>query len=169
MTSNKGKKKTEIVDDLIDEEDEDTQKDRFLTFSIGNEDYGIEIKYVNEIIGIYKITSIPEIPDFVKGVINLRGRVIPVIDVRMRFGIEYKEYNERSCTIIVELNNITIGLNVDEINEVMNIPSKDIDKPTSFGQDLKSSFVQGLGKVGEKVKIILDLEKLLYAKEQVVN
>ncbi len=168
MATDKGRKAEEVLDD-IDDEDEDTQKDRFLTFSIGAEDYGIEIRFVSEIIGIYKITSIPEVPEFVKGVINLRGRVIPVIDVRTRFGVEFKEYDERSCTIIVELNDITIGLNVDEINEVMNIASKDIDKPTSFGQDLKSSFVQGLGKVGEKVKIILDLEKLLYAKDQVAN
>lgn len=166
MTTNKGNKDQENID-LIDDEDEDTQKDRFLTFSIGKEDYGIEIKFISEIIGIYKITSIPEIPEFVKGVINLRGKVIPVIDVRTRFGIEFKEYNERSCTIIVEFDDVTIGLIVDEIKEVMTIPEKNIDRPTSFGQDLKSSFVQGLGKVGESVKIILDLEKLLYEKEQV--
>jgi len=147
------------------EEEEDTQKDRYLTFRIANEEYGIEIMHVLEIIGLYKITPIPEAPEFVKGVINLRGKVIPVLDVRLRFGMESKVYDERTCTIVVKMKGITVGLIVDTINEVIQIPGKDVDEPTSFSQSAKSMFIMGMGKIGESVKILLDVDKLLHAEE----
>lgn len=161
MTDNRGIDTTEN----FMEEEEDTQKDRYLTFRIANEEYGIEIMHVLEIIGLYKITPIPEAPDFVKGVINLRGKVIPVLDVRLRFGMESKKYDERTCTIVVKMKGITVGLIVDTINEVIQIPAKDVDEPTTFSQSTKSMFIMGMGKIGESVKILLDVDKLLHAEE----
>ena len=152
------------LDGYMDDE-EDTQKDRYLTFRIGEEEFGIEIMHVLEIIGLYKITPIPEAPNFVKGVINLRGKVIPVIDVRIRFGMEVKEYDERTCTIVVRMKGVTVGLIVDTINEVLQIPAKDVDEPTSFSQSTRSKYIMGMGKVNESVKILLDVNKLLHADE----
>jgi len=152
-------------EELLENENEDTQKDRYLTFKIAHEEYGIEIRYVVEIIGMYKITPIPEVPSFVKGVINLRGKVIPVIDIRLRFNMDFKEYDERTCIIVVKMNNTIVGLIVDTINEVVEIPESQVDQPTSLSQNKKNKFVQGLGKVEESVKILLDINKLLKDEE----
>ncbi len=144
---------------------EDTQKDRYLTFKTASEDYGIEIKYVVEIIGLYKITPIPESPNYVKGVINLRGKVIPVIDIRTRFGLEFKEYDEKTCIIVVNINNLIIGIIVDTINEVVLIPEKNVDSTRSFVNENRSRFITGLGKINDSIVVLLDIMKILSNEE----
>ena len=150
---------------VLSEENEDTQKDKFLTFRIANEDYGIEIRYVTEIIGIQRITEIPSMPVFIKGVINLRGKVIPVMDIRSRFGLEEREYDDRTCIIVVNINNTSVGLVVDTVNEVADIPENDIEPAPNIKKDSNSDFIHGLGKVGNDVKILLNVNELLFDEE----
>ncbi len=150
---------------LAAEQSEDTQEGKFLTFPIGKEEFAIEIRYVTEIIGIQKITDLPDMPDFIKGVINLRGKVIPVIDVRMRFGLEKREYDERTCIVVVRINAISVGLIVDSVKEVIDIAGSQIDPPPSVNKGSESRFIQGLGKVDDEVKIILDVDQLLFEEE----
>lgn len=141
--------------------EEDTQKDRYLTFIIGNECYGIEIRYVTEIIGIQAITEIPELPEYVRGIINLRGKIIPVIDVRIRFKKETKEYNDRTCVIVIDINELSIGLIVDRVAEVLTIPEQDIVDPPQMNKATGNRYIKKIGKVGNAVKLLLDCERLL--------
>lgn len=151
--------------DAFDEEDleldEDTQKDRYLTFRIAAEEYGIEIRHVTEIIGVQKITEVPDTPPFLKGVINLRGKIIPVVDVRVRFGMEEIPYGDRTCTIVVDVSGTSIGLIVDEVLEVVNIPSENVSDPPRTNKGSNGRYIQGMGKVGDSVKILLNIEHLL--------
>lgn len=140
---------------------EDTQRDKYLTFHLANEDYGIEIRFVTEIIGIQKITNIPNMANFIKGVINLRGKVIPVMDVRARFGLSSREYDERTCVIVVNVSEQDIGLVVDRVNEVVDIPATQVEPPPISSQNQSARYIRGIGKVGNSVKILLDAEKLL--------
>ncbi len=141
-------------------EQEDTLKGRFLTFTLGTEAYGIEIQYVTEIIGIQAITEIPELPEYIRGIINLRGKIIPVMDVRLRFKKEYVEYNDRTCVIVVDLQNISIGLIVDSVSEVITIPETEIVPPPDMGTD-GNKYINGIGKVGTEVKLLLDCSRLV--------
>lgn len=150
----------EIIEDTVEME-EDTQKDRYLTFVLGNECYGIEIKYVTEIIGIQAITEVPELPEYVKGIINLRGKIIPVIDVRIRFKSEPKEYNDRTCVIVVDIRDLSIGLIVDSVAEVLTIPEQDIVDPPQINKNTNNKYIKKIGKVGNSVKLLLNCEKLL--------
>jgi purine-binding chemotaxis protein CheW len=156
---------TDKINEIISEEEEDTQDGKFLTFSLGSEEYGIEIRYVTEIIGIQNITDLPDMPTFVKGVINLRGKVIPVIDVRLRFNLPAKEYNERTCIIVVRIDNIAVGLIVDSVSEVLDIAEDDIEPAPKVKKSQDSRFIQGLGKVEGQVKILLDVQSLLLNRE----
>ena len=149
------------IDEIDIDYEEDTQKDKYLVFSIEYEDYGIDIKYVIEIIGIQAITLIPEMPDYVKGVINLRGRIIPVIDVRIRFKKESIDYHDRTCIIVVEINNFFVGLIVDKVVEVLNIPEENISELPKVSKKSYQKYMKGIAKLGENVKLILDSEKLL--------
>ncbi len=151
------------MNDLLDrlELDEDTQKGKYLTFCIGNENYGIPIKFVTEIIGIQAITDVPELPNYIKGIINLRGKIIPVMDVRLRFKKEAKEYNDRTCIVVVDINEISVGLIVDQVDEVLAIPESDIVPPPDPGTGFNTRYIQAIGKVGEGVKLLLDCERLL--------
>ena len=148
------------VDDGYDDE-ADAMKDRYLTFSVGNETYGMEIQYVTEIVGIQKITQVPDMPDFVRGVINLRGKVIPVIDIRSRFRMEARAYDDRTCVIVVTFDEKEIGIIVDMVNEVLDIPSENISPPPSIGIGGQSRYINGMGRTNEEVKILLDVRKLL--------
>ena len=150
--------------------DEDSQKDKYLTFHLDDECYGIEIKYVMEIIGLQKITSVPEMPDFVRGIVNLRGKIIPVMDVRVRFKKPFREYMDRTCIIVIEMNELTIGLIVDSVAEVIAIPASDVVAPPEVNRR-SNRFVMGIGKVGKEVKLLLDCEKLLndHEVEQLLN
>ncbi len=151
---------TNILDNNLELE-EDTQKDRYLTFLLGDECYGIEIRYVTEIIGMQAITVIPEIPDYVKGIINLRGKIIPVIDVRVRFKKDAKAYNDRTCVIVVDIKELSIGLIVDSVAEVLTIPEQDIVDPPQINKGTNNRYIKKIGKVGSEVKLLLDCDKLL--------
>ena len=142
---------------------EDTLKGRFLTFRLAEEDYGFEIRYVTEIIGIQKIPDVPDMPGFVKGVINLRGKVIPVMDVRARFSLPEREYDERTCIVVVNVEDKSVGLVVDKVNDVAAIPNDQIEPPPRAGGSC--SYLQGIGKIGEEVKILLDIKHLLYEEQ----
>lgn len=145
--------------------EEDTQKGKYLVFTIGSEDYGIEIKYVIEIIGIQAITPIPELSEYVRGVINLRGKIIPVIDVRLRFKKEPREFDDRTCIIIVEIKDISVGLIIDRVSEVVVIPDEEIAPPPEINKSFHNKYIKGIGKVGNSVKLVLDCEKLLSEDE----
>ncbi|MDY0290720.1 MAG: chemotaxis protein CheW [Desulfuromonadaceae bacterium] len=149
----------------IDFESEDTQEGKFLTFHMAGEDYGIEIRHVTEIIGIQRITEVPDMPPFIKGVVNLRGKVIPVMDVRARFHLPSRDYDERTCIIVVNYNDASVGLVVDQVNEVADIPKKNIEPPPRSTAGENSQYIQGMGKMGEQVKILLNVGKLLYDSE----
>ena len=154
----------EVLDETM-ENFEDTQKGKFLTFSVGREAYGIEIKFVTEIIGIQDITEVPELPNYVKGIINLRGKIIPVIDVRLRFKKQPKEYNDRTCIVVIEIKDISIGLIVDNVAEVINIDDNNIVPPPDIKTGFHNRYVRGIGKVGNEVKLLLDCDKLLNEDE----
>lgn len=135
---------------------------QYMTFKSGSEYYGIELKYVNEIMGIQPITAIPEVEDYIRGLINLRGKIVPVIDVRIRFKQEPFEYNDRTCIIIVDVKNTVIGLIVETIDDVVTIKDKDIEAPPSLTNTKdKDKYVYGFGKVGDEVKLLLNPEKLI--------
>lgn len=152
-----------MADAMLDgaEWEEDTQKGKFLTFSLGEEDYGIEIKYVTEIINMQPITIVPEVPAYMKGIINLRGTIIPVMDVRLRFHKEPREYNDRTCIIVTHFENISIGLIVDSVAEVITIGEAEIVEPPSMNQASRR-YIQGIGKVNGRVKLLLDCSKLIH-------
>jgi purine-binding chemotaxis protein CheW len=141
---------------------QETQRDLYLTFHLCNEDYAISITCVTEIIGIQEITVVPDLPDFVRGVINLRGRVIPVMDVRLRFSLPEREYDERTCVIVVDVNGYTTGLVVDRVKDVVEIPLSQIEAPPLHGG--AQGFISGLGKVNNEVKIILDMGSVFAAE-----
>jgi len=155
------------TENLYDDDEEDTQKDKYLTFTVGSEDYGIDISHVTEIIGIQKITDVPDMPDYIKGVINLRGKVIPVMDVRLRFRMPSRQYDDRTCIIVVDVNGSAIGLVVDTVKEVVDVPPSQIELPPEVVERTAQQYLKGLGKLGEQVKILLDVEKLV-RREQVV-
>ncbi len=154
--------------DLLEDDydDEDTQEDKFLTFVLNREEYGIEIRYVTEIVGIQNITEVPDMPGFIKGVINLRGKVIPVMDVRLRFDMQERPYDDCTCIVVININEQAVGLIVDRVSEVLDIPKTEIELPPKIRRSEKSNFIQGLGKVGDKVKILLNANKLLYEEEE---
>ncbi len=154
-----------MLEESIAIEEEDTQKGRFLTFALGKEDYGIEIKYVTEIIGIQAITQIPELPDYLKGIINLRGKIIPVMDVRLRFRKIPMEYTDRTCIIVIDINEISVGLIVDTVSEVISIEDGNIVPPPSIKTGFSNKYVKGIGKTGNEVKLLLDCEKILSEEE----
>ncbi len=142
---------------------------KYLTFSLANEEFGIGILKIREIIGMMTITTVPQTPEFVKGVVNLREKVIPVIDLRLRFGMESVEYNERTCIIVVEVEaakgNVTIGIVVDSVSEVLNIIAEDIEDTPSFGTNLQTDYILGMAKAEGSVKILLDIDKILTHEE----
>ena len=144
-------------------EDESTEKGKYMTFKSGNEYYGLAIQYVNEIIQMQEITAIPETEDYIKGLINLRGKVVPVIDVRLRFKQEPLEYNDRTCIIVINVKSTVVGLIVEKIAEVVEIKEENILPPPSIGRadKVQNKYVYGIGKVGDSVKLLLDPDKLL--------
>ena len=151
----------DLLDDE-DDEDEDTQEDKYLTFLLNKEEYGIEIRHVTEIIGIQNITEVPDMPTYIKGVINLRGKVIPVMDVRLRFGAQERVYDDRTCIIVINIDGQAMGLIVDRVSEVLDIPKEGVELPPDLRRGRDNHFIQGMGKMGETLKIILNAEKLMY-------
>jgi purine-binding chemotaxis protein CheW len=144
---------------------EATREGKYLTFSLAGEEYGIGILKVREIIGMMTVTPVPQTPEFVKGVINLRGKVIPVIDLRVRFGLDAASYTERTCIIVVEIHgetgSVPMGIVVDAVSEVLNIRGADIENTPTFGVKLNTDFILGMAKTDGGVKILLDIDKVL--------
>lgn len=140
---------------------------KYLTFTLGEEAYGIGIIKVKEIIGMMPITPVPQTPRFVKGVINLRGKVVPVVDLRLRFGLEETGYTERTCIIVVETEgksgDVVIGIVVDSVSEVLNIKGEDIEDAPNFGTKLNTDYILGMAKMEGGVKILLDIDRVLSA------
>jgi len=155
---------TGLLTEEYTEMEEDTQKNRFLTFMVDSEAYGLEIRIVTEIVGIQKITEVPEVPAFIKGVINLRGRVIPVMDVRLRFKREPVLYNDRTCIIIVDMQKWSVGLIVDSVSEVLPIPEEEIVPPPELYIE-KNRYINGIAKANGGIKMLLDCDKLLTEEE----
>jgi len=155
----------ENVNNNTGQMEEDTQKDRYLTFIIGSESYGIGVRYVTEITGMQPITGVPELPEYINGIINLRGQIIPVMDVRIRFKKEPKEYTDRTCIIIVNIEHLRMGLIVDRVSEVITIPEQDIVEPPQANLSAGSRYIHKIGKVGSDVTLLLDCKKLLTEEE----
>lgn len=151
--------------ELNDDEDIGGQENQFLTFNIGEETYGLNIQCVMEIIRILNFTPIPEMSEYIKGVINLRGKIIPVMDVRLRFALPPREYDDRTCIIVVRVQELEMGLIVDSVAEVIDIPEGQIEAAPRLGKVQTQRFVKGIGKVGDTVKIILDTDCLLFEED----
>ena len=142
---------------------------KYLTFSLSEEEYGIGILKVREIIGMMVITMIPQVPAYVKGVINLRGKVIPVVDLRLKFGLDEMEYTDRTCIIVVELRtntgNVPMGIVVDTVSEVLNVKAAEIEDTPTFGTSMNTDYILGMAKAGDGVKILLDIDKVVTSKD----
>ncbi|HNU31868.1 MAG TPA: chemotaxis protein CheW [Sedimentisphaerales bacterium] len=142
---------------------------KYLTFALAQEQYGLEILKVREIIGYMDVTAVPQTPHYVKGVINLRGQVIPVVDLRAKFGMEAVDVTDQTCIIVVEINQgqrkSNTGIIVDRVQEVLDIDCKDIEEAPQFGVSVSTDFILGMAKVGESVKILLDIDKVLGREE----
>jgi purine-binding chemotaxis protein CheW len=148
-----------------------SKTEKYLTFNLGGEQYGLEILKVREIIGLMDITKVPRTPDFVRGVINLRGKVIPVIDLRNKFGMESVEDTEQTCIIVVDIvlegNPIQMGVIVDSVSEVLDIVLEDIEDTPSFGTAVTTNFIKGIAKTKGGVKILLNIEEVLTKSEMI--
>lgn len=141
--------------------EEDAQKGRYLTFSLEGEIFGLEIKYVTEIIGMQMITKMPEVPIYLKGIINLRGKIIPVVDVRLLFNKPEIAYDDRTCIVVVDIDSVLVGLIVDNVDEVLNIGDDLVAPPPSTKTGFENRFMKGIGKANGKVQLLLDCERLL--------
>lgn len=145
---------------------------RFLSFSLNEENYCLDILKVKEMVGLSKITAIPQTPEYIKGVINLRGRIIPIIDLRIKFGMPEKEYDKRTSIIVIELHEegetIYMGIVVDTIQEVLGIPEEKITKLPYINSKIKSEYIRGIAETPEGIKIVLDIEKVLNSDEFVL-
>lgn len=148
--------------------DEETLKGRFLTFQVGKETYGIELRYVIEIVSLKPLTEMPEMPEYIKGIINLRGKIIPVMDVRLRFRMQSREYDDRTCIIVVELNGFSIGLIIDGVSEVIQIGDNDILKKPDMGTKDGCNYVKNIGKTGDIVVLLINCEELIGNEERYV-
>jgi len=155
MATTQHKEQTEMLD----------KEGKYLTFALANEEYGLEILKVREIIGYIDVTAVPQTPSHVKGVINLRGQVIPVVDLRAKFGMATTEVTEQTCIIVVEITQagrkFNTGIVVDRVQEVLDILGKDIEEAPQFGSSVDTDFILGMGKIGDKVKILLDIDRVL--------
>jgi purine-binding chemotaxis protein CheW len=142
---------------------------KYLTFDLQEEEFGIQIHKVKEIIGMMGITKVPKTPEFIKGIINLRGRIIPIMDLRIKFGMDEIPYNERTCIIVVEISagegKRQIGIVVDTVSEVINIQKSEIEPPPDYGTQGAEEFLTGMGKIKDKVIMLLDIERVMTTEE----
>ncbi len=153
---------TENVNTVIEETvEEDTTKGQYLTFVIDDEDYGIEIANIKEIISICAITQVPKTPSYLEGIINLRGDIIPVIDVRKRFLKQPKEYDDLTCIVVIEYGQYSLGLIVDSVKEVMYIDDENVLPPPSAKLNYANEFIRNVGRAADGMKLLLDLDRLL--------
>lgn len=139
---------------------------QLVTFSIGGEEFGVEILKVQEIVRSMEMTRVPSAPDFVEGVVNLRGRVIPIIDMRKRFGLERKDHDSRTRIIVIDMNGVVTGFVVDSVSEVLRLPRNTIEPPPPVVAGIESDYISGVGKLEDRLLILLDMDSLLSSKEQ---
>ncbi|MFO7818425.1 MAG: chemotaxis protein CheW [Thermodesulfobacteriota bacterium] len=155
---------------MYDHEDEVKKSEaellQLVTFSIGEEEFGVEILKVQEINRMMEITRVPKAPDFVEGVINLRGRVIPVIDLRKRFGLQSRVHDKDTRIIVIEINKMIVGFVVDAVSEVLRIPADTVEPPPPVVAGLDSEYISGVGKLEDRLLILLDLDSLLTRQEK---
>lgn len=138
---------------------------KYLTFVLCGEEYGLEILKVREINGLMDITVVPQTPNYMKGVINLRGKVIPVVDLRLKFGLPEAEYTKETCIIVVDAQDTLVGIVVDTVSEVVDVSAEDIEPTPRMGQHVNTNFILGMAKIKGKVKILLDIDKVLRSDE----
>jgi purine-binding chemotaxis protein CheW len=148
----------------------DARAGKYLTFQLANEEFGIRVLKVREIMGVQEITAVPQTPAHVKGVINLRGKVIPVIDLRLKFGVPAAEYSQRTCIIVTQIagehsSAILMGIVVDAVSEVLNLSAQEIEDTPDFGEDIGAEYLLGMAKVKGKVKILLDIDRILSTQD----
>ncbi|TVR12045.1 MAG: purine-binding chemotaxis protein CheW [Planctomycetota bacterium] len=138
---------------------------KYLTFVSGTEEFGLGILKVQEIIGMMKVTRVPRVSTYIRGVINLRGKVIPIIDLRLRFGMDATDDTDRTCIVVVQVSRgddqVTMGIVVDQVSEVMDIPAEAIEPPPRFGQGVQTNYLLGIGKIADKVIMLLDIDRVL--------
>lgn len=151
-----GNASTQFLDDK-----EETLNGRFLAFQVGKETYGIEIKYVIEISGMQPITELPEMPEYIKGIIDLRGRIIPVMDVRLRFKLAANDYGDRTSIIIIDINGNSFGLIIDNVAEVIKIEDENILQKPEMGSSTNSAYIKSIGKADGQIVLLIDCDKLL--------
>ena len=156
---------------MLDLTSEDVMKGKYLTFKVEDGDYGIEISYITEIIGVQDITSVPNTHGYVKGIINLRGTIVPIIDMRLRFGMQEIEYTDRTCIIVLSMDNMSIGLIVDEVQEVSDISDSNMQPPphNSASNIADSKFVKAIGTVETGIKQLLDINKVFEVEESLAS
>jgi len=140
---------------------------KFLSFFLKQEEYGIEILKVQEIIGLLPITRVPRTPESMRGVINLRGKIIPVTDLRKKFGMEEREETAETCIIVVETSGLEIGVIVDKVSEVLDISAAEIEDVPSFGTEVSTEYLLGIGNTNGRVRLLLDIDRILTVKEAV--
>ena len=150
-----------VKEDQLGKERTDRRGGKFLTFFLEKEEYGLEILKVREIIGMMTITPVPRTPEFIRGVINLRGKVIPIVDLRSKFNMEQIEQTDETCIIVVQAAGIQMGIVVDKVSEVLDIVSEDIEDAPSFGTEVNTDYILGIGKSQGRVKLLLDIDKVL--------
>lgn len=138
---------------------------KFLTFSLADQEYGIAILKVQEIIGMMPITRVPRTPDFIRGIINLRGKVVPIVDLRLKFGMEAKAQTEETCMIVVRTGGIEMGVIVDRVSEVLDVPEDEIENAPSFGVAVDTNFILGIGKTAGRINLLLDIDRVLSSDE----
>ena len=147
----------------------DDRAGKYLTFHLAQEEFGIRVLKVREIMGIQDITAVPHTPAYVKGVINLRGKVIPVLDLRLKFGLPDMEYNQRTCIIVVQIQGesglILMGIIVDGVSEVLNLTGAEVEDTPDFGSSFTTPYILGMAKIKGKVKILLDIDQVLTNQE----
>lgn len=156
------------MEQVVSEANKEVHGGRFLTFELNKEEYGLEILKVREIIGFMQITTVPQTINYLKGVVNLRGKVIPVIDLRLKFGMAELEYGDRTCIIVINVNSTLVGIIVDTVSEVVDIATEAIEPTPSLGHGINTELISGMGKVKGGVMILLDIEKVLNTEELVI-
>jgi purine-binding chemotaxis protein CheW len=147
----------------------DARAGKYLTFQLSNEEFGIRVLKVREIMGIQEITAVPQTPSHIKGVINLRGKVVPVIDLRLKFGLAAADYTQRTCIIVTQVQGesgaVLMGIVVDGVSEVLNLTGAEIEDTPDFGKEISGGYLLGMAKVKGKVKILLDIDRVLSTQD----
>lgn len=143
----------------------DSRAGKYLTFFLANEEYGVEILKVQEIIGRMPITPVPLTSKYIRGVINLRGKIHPIMDLKIKFGMEETQITDETCIIVIKTSTLMMGILVDKVSEVVNVSSEDIEDTPSFGGDVNPEYLLGVGKTGGRVRLLLDIEKVITASD----